>query len=382
MEIPLLDLTRIYGPIIEEFEEVLRGIARHQRWILGPELDSFEKNVAKFLGIKNAIGVSSGTDALVLALRSLVIRSGEEFFSQDDLIITTPFTFVATGEAIVRAGAKILFVDIDRDSFNISPEAVERALNEFDNVRGMVVVHLYGQSADMDRLKAIADKYGLFIVEDCAQSFGAKFRDKCIGGWGDVGCFSFFPTKNLGGLGDGGLVATDDYQLSEIIRMLRNHGGRDKYNIEHIGYNARLDTFQAGILSVLLKYIENFIEKRRKIASWYIDNLAENKLICLPKEEPNCYHTYNQFTIKVKGDCSLRDNLLSYLHRQGVGATVYYPVLLSDMKAFDDRFIYASGGTPNAADLCSRVVSLPIYPNLKEEEVFYVCRCINEFFRK
>jgi len=299
--IPMLDLKLEYLSLAEDLEEPLLKAATRAKYILGDEVKQLEEKIANYVGTKFAVGVSSGTDALVLSLRALAIqRNKKEFFDKEDLIITTPFTFTATGEAILRAGATPLFVDIDPDTYNIDPEQVERAVKEYGSrVKGILPVHLYGQPCNMDEIMRIAKEYGLFVVEDCAQSLGAKWDGKQTGSFGDTGCFSFFPTKPLGGFGDGGMITTNNEELYELLLMLRKHGGKDKYNVEYIGYNARLDTIQAAMLLQKFKYLDYFNKRRREIARNYNEQFKSISWIKTPYEQQKAYHVYHQYTIRI-----------------------------------------------------------------------------------
>jgi len=378
--IQLLDLQEEYRYMIEEIDHVvLKNIAKAQ-YILGPEVKELEDKIAQYIGVKHCIGCSSGTEALVLSLRALAIKiKGQEYFDKNEKIITTPFTFTATGDAILRAGATPVFVDIDLDTYNIDPKKIREYLNRSKNVVGIIPVHLYGHPANMDEIMEIAREYNLFVVEDVAQAFGGMWKDKKLGSIGTTGCFSFFPSKNLGGFGDGGMVSTNDGKIAEIIRMLIKHGGKDKYNVEHIGYNARLDTLQASILLAKFKYVDEFNERRRRIAEFYNKELKNIKEIVLPKKEANSYHVYHQYTIRVKH--GKRDKLKQFLQEKGISSMVYYPFLLKDMKVFSDRCeVY--GNLKRAEEATKEVLSLPIEPLLKEEDILKVTNTIKEFFKK
>src|SRR3972149_441449 len=284
-QIPMLDLRREYEYMKKDIDAAISRCLEHQKWILGPEVGELERKIAEYIGVKHCIGISSGTDALVLALRALAIKTkGKEYFDRDDEIITTPFTFTATGDAILRAGATPVFVDINPDTYNIDPVKIREYISSAgpDNIVGIVPVHLYGQSCGMDEIMEIARENDLFILEDVAQAFGGKWKGKRLGAIGTAGTFSFFPSKNLGGFGDGGMVSTNDDEIAELVRMLLKHGGRDKYNVDHIGYNARLDTLQAAILLAKFKYIDEFNERRRKIAEIYNRELADIDGVVLP----------------------------------------------------------------------------------------------------
>jgi len=346
------------------------------KYILGPEVSELEQKIANYIGTKHAIGVSSGTDALVLSLRALAIKNkAQEYWDKEHLVITTPFTFTATGDAILRAGATPLFVDIDPDTFNINPEQIKLALEKYgNNVVGIIPVHLYGQPANMDEITKIAKENNLFVVEDCAQSFGAKWDGRQTGSFGDTGCFSFFPSKNLGGFGDGGMITTDDDELAEIIKMLRKHGGKDKYNVDHIGYNARLDTIQAAILLAKMKYIDEFNNRRREIASFYNEDLKEIAWIKTPQVHKKAYHVYHQYTIRV---LNKRDEVQKKLKEEGIQTMIYYPVSLHQMKVFKNR-CECLGELKNSTEATKQVLSLPIEPMYGEE----VCRKVVEGIRK
>jgi len=381
--IPMLDLKLEYEYMKDEIDAAIRKCLEHQSWILGPEVKELEEKIANYLGVKYCIGVSSGTDALVLSLRALAIKlKNKEFFDKEDEIITTPFTFVATGDAILRSGATPVFVDIDPKTYNIDAEKIEEYIKENNskNIVGIIPVHLYGLSCNMDKIVDIAKKYNLFIVEDVAQAFGGMWREKKLGSIGTVGCFSFFPSKNLGGYGDGGMVATNDEELAELVRMLLKHGGKDKYNVDHIGYNARLDTLQAAILLVKLKYVDEFNEKRRRIAKIYDENLKGLPDIIRPlnlKESLPAYNVYHQYTLRVTN--GKRELLRNYLKGKNIETMVYYPLPLHKMKVFDGRCeIFRE--LKNSELICGEVLSLPLEPLMKEEEILFVSKAIKDFF--
>ncbi len=379
--IPLLDLKQEYRYMLEDIDNALLKNIADAKYILGPEVRELEQKIAEYLGVKHCIGCSSGTEALVLSLRALAIKTkGKEYFDRTDKIITTPFTFTATGDAILRAGATPVFVDIDPKSFNIDPDKIRKYLSMHyrsngSRVVGIVPVHLYGHPCHMDQIMEIAREYDLFVVEDVAQAFGGMWKGQKLGSIGHTGAFSFFPSKNLGGFGDGGMVATKDEEIAELVRMLIKHGGKDKYNVEHIGYNARLDTIQAAILLAKLKHIDEFNQRRRKIAQIYNQKL-EGLNVGLPiVEDSNVYHVYHQYTIRVPAD--KRDKLQGYLKANNVSTMVYYPVPLHKMKVFEGRC--------EAIDIIEaevapkEVLSLPIEPLLTEEEIDFVCTAIREF---
>ncbi|MGQ9623679.1 MAG: DegT/DnrJ/EryC1/StrS family aminotransferase [Candidatus Caldatribacteriaceae bacterium] len=376
--IPMLNLTKETLTIYPRIEASIDKVIIKSNFILGEEVTKLEEKITSYIGTKYAIGVSSGTDALVLSLRALAIkRKHEEYWERDDLIVTTPFTFTATGDAILRVGATPLFVDIDRDTYNLNPALLREAMKKYGNrVKGIVPVHLYGRPCNMDEILAVAEENGLFVVEDCAQSFGAQWNGKQTGSFGDTGCFSFFPSKNLGGFGDGGMVTTSDEELAELVRMLLKHGGKDKYNVDHIGYNARLDTLQAAILLAKMEYVEELTERRRKIAEIYTTNLQATGWVKVPTVQEKAYHVYHQYTIGVPE--GRRDALQHALKKKGIDTMVYYPVPLHRMKVFKKRC--AIGGSLEESERASReVLSLPIEPLMREEDILRVVKAIQEF---
>jgi dTDP-4-amino-4,6-dideoxygalactose transaminase len=376
-QIPMLDLRLEYEYMKEEIDSAIKGCLEHHKWILGPEVKELEDRIAEYIGVKHCVGVSSGTDALVLSLRALAIKlKGQEYFNRTDEIITTPFTFTATGDAILRAGATPVFIDIDPETYNIDPEKINRYVSENgSSVVGVLPVHLYGQSSNMDEIMEIGKEYNLFILEDVAQAFGGMWKNKKLGSMGTAGAFSFFPSKNLGGFGDGGMVATNSSEIAETVRMLLSHGGRDKYNVDHIGYNARLDTIQAAILLVKLKLVDEFNERRRKIAEFYNEELRDIEGIELPKFLPETYHVYHQYTIKVLD--GKRDYLQKYLKEKGISTMVYYPIPLHKMRVFEGR-AKVFDTLKESERVIKEVLSLPIEPLLDREELMVVVNEIKQ----
>ncbi len=367
--IPILDLNREYAHMQGAIDKSIQKCLKHQQWILGPEVAEFEKKFSEYLSVKHCIGVSSGTDALVIALRALAIKiKGKEYFTREDKIITTPFTFTATGDAILRAGATPVFVDIDPQTFNIDPNQIEEALTP--DVVGIIPVHLYGQACAMDRICAIGKKHNLFVLEDVAQACGGEWKNRKLGTLADMGAFSFFPSKNLGCFGDGGMISTHDDRLAELSRMLMKHGGKDKYNVDHIGYNARLDTLQAAVLLAKLKYLDKFNMRRKKIAAIYSKELEGISSILLPNAASES-HVFHQYTIRVSD--GKRDQLQTRLKESGIGSMVYYPVPLHKMAVFKDRSVVGKSLT-YAEKAAQEVLSLPIEPLLAKPEIVYVCR--------
>jgi dTDP-4-amino-4,6-dideoxygalactose transaminase len=364
MKVPFLDLKRQYSAIKKEIDEAVFSVLSNTQFILGPEVKSFEEKVAAYCGTKFAIGVASGTDALLLSLRAGGVKSGDE-------VITTGFSFFSSAGVISRLGANPVFVDIDPETYNINPDQIEKKITP--KTKAVMPVHLFGQCADMDPIIDIAKRHGLQVVEDAAQAIGAEYKGKKAGAIGDFGCFSFFPSKNLGGAGDGGMVTTYDPEMAEMVRILRVHGSKPKYYHSTIGYNSRLDTIQAAILSVKLKYLDDWTKKRREHAEVYNSAFKDLDMIT-PKKESFNYHIYNQYTIAVKN----RDELRNYLKEKQIGHDTYYPVPLHLQECY--RFLgYKRGDLPVSEKKAGEVVSIPIYPELTEEEQDYVISTIKEF---
>lgn len=379
-KIPVLDLKREYEYMKGDIDSAIRGCLKHQRWISGPEVEELEAKISKYLGVRYCIGVSSGTDALVISLRALAIKlKDQEYFDRDDKVITTPFVFTATGDSILRVGAKPAFVDIDLNTFNLDPTKIRDCLkhSKTNKVVGIIPVHLYGQACNMDEVMDTADKYNLFVLEDVAQAFGGMWDGKKLGSIGTAGAFSFFPSKNLGGFGDGGMIATNDDDVAEIARILKKHGGKDKYSADHIGYNARLDTIQAAVLLAKFKYVEELNKRRRSIAKKYDKCLKDIGELILPKSLPKAYHVYHQYTIRT----SKRDDLQSYLNKKGVSTRIYYSSPLHKMRLFSNCVGKITGSLENAEKASGSVLSLPIEPLQSEEETAYVIESVRGYFR-
>ena len=375
----MLDLRLEYKYMKKEIDSAIKKCLDHQKWIFGPEVKELEDKVAGYLGVKHCIGSSSGTEALVLSLRALAIElKGQEFFDKTDGIITTPFTFTATGDAILRSGATPVFIDIDPATYNIETARIREYLNSSlkSNVVGILPVHLYGQSCNMDEIMDIAEQHKLFVIEDVAQAFGGAWKDKKLGSIGTTGSFSFFPSKNLGGFGDAGMVSTNDDKIANIVRMLIKHGGKDKYNVDHIGYNARLDTLQAAIIGAKIKYLDEFNERRSRIAVFYDNALGNLNDISLPMSLPTAHHVYHQYTIRLKN--GKRDDLQRFLNEKNIGSMVYYPVPMHKMRVFDERhksFLPLNESEKAAAE----VLSLPIEPLMKDRDLMSVVKAIKSF---
>lgn len=383
-QVPMLDLCTEYQYMKQDIDAALQRCLAHQKWIFGPEIEAFEAAVVSYLDVHDCIAVSSGTEALVLSLRALAIeRTGAEYFTRDDQIITTPFTFTATGDAIVRSGATPVFLDIDPRTCNIDPAGIREYVSSTQasgRVAGIIPVHLYGQPAAMDEIMQIAEEYGLFVVEDVAQAFGATWKTRKLGSLGTTGAFSFFPSKNLGSFGDAGLIATSDKAVADMARMLIKHGGRDKYNVDHIGYNGRMDTLQAAVLLAKLRYIDEFNSRRGQVAAFYIKELADIPGLSLPvpawKADDTCVpHVFHQFTIRTDS----RDALQAHLRSEGVASMVYYPVPLHKMKVFQGR-MHCPGSLPEAEKAAEQVLSLPVGPLQQAEESAFVVEKVRSFF--
>lgn len=386
LKIPILDLTRQYRSIKEEIDQAIWRVVESGRFILGPEVEAFEKEIADYLGVKHAVGVASGTDALLLSLKALGLGPG-------DGVIVPSFTFFATAGVVVNVGATPIFADIDPRTFNIDPQSVQAILENRTSFyrasftshsanpgncipRAIIPVHLYGQPADMDKIMAMAQEYGLYVIEDAAQAIGAEYKGKKVGTIGHLGCFSFFPTKNLGAYGDGGLVVTNDDELAERIRMLRVHGSKPKYFHHMVGTNSRLDALQAAILRAKLPHLSNWTMARNRIADRYDELLGDLEGLIVPYRAPDRTHIFHQYTIRVLE--GKRDSLRAYLAEQGIGTEVYYPLPLHLQPCFRDLG-YREGDLPESERASREVLSLPMFPELTEEEQDYVVSKIREF---
>jgi dTDP-4-amino-4,6-dideoxygalactose transaminase len=367
MKVPYIDLQRQAAQLRAELLEELAKVVDECTFVLGPHVSAFEEEFAKYLGVKHCVAVNSGTSALHLALRVLDIGPGDE-------VITTPFTFVATAWAIAYVGAKPIFVDVDPTTFNIDPAAVERAITP--RTRAIIVVHLFGLPCDMDALVKICDRYGLVLVEDAAQAHGARYGGRMIGTFGRVACFSFYPTKNLGAIGEGGALVTDEPNIAVRARSLRDHGSDRKYHHVEVGYNYRMEGIQGAILKVKLKYLDQWNAERARLARLYIDLLSDTPLT-LPRQNPGCIPVWHLFTVR----CNRRDELKRYLEEHGVGTAIHYPIPLHLQPAFA-HLGYKPGDLPVAEQLSRECLSLPLYPGLTEEEVKFVADTIRKFFAR
>ncbi|MBM7684512.1 DegT/DnrJ/EryC1/StrS family aminotransferase [Defluviitalea raffinosedens] len=393
--IPLLDLKKQYETIKNEIDERLQKVISSAQYIMGEEIRILEKKMEEYIGCKYAITCANGTDALVLALHALNIGDGDE-------VITSPFTFFATAEAISRVGAKPVFVDIKKDTYNIDPDKIEEKINK--NTKAILPVHIFGQPANMDEIMTIANKYNLYVIEDACQAIGAEYKGKKVGNIGTIGCFSFFPTKNLGAFGDGGMITTNDETLAALIKALRVHGsgelGRSAYNLINgikeeqeenidiedktvydaakyynyfIGYNSRLDNIQAAILNVKLKYLDEWNASRRRLAEYYTENLKDTHLIT-----PMVHHDVNSVFHLYILQSENRDELTLYLKEKGIATGIYYPVPLHLQNVYKNLG-YQKGDLPVSEYLSCRTFAIPLYPELSKAEQDYVINAIFDF---
>jgi len=372
MNVPLLDLKEQNQLLRPEIEAALARVLDTNAFILGGEVAALEKELAEYCGTKYAIGCASGSDALLLALMALDIQPGDE-------VITTPYSFFATVSSITRLGAVPVFVDIERDTFNLDVAQIESKITE--RTKAIEPVHLYGQCANMQALKSISEKRGIPIVEDAAQAIGADENGVRAGAMSEIGCFSFYPSKNLGGMGDGGFLTTSDDALAKKLNALRVHGSEERYYHRWVGLNSRLDGFQGAVLRVKLPHLEVWTEQRRENAALYRQLFTDAGLteqIVLPFERPNARHIYNQFVIRVP---NRRDELRSYLTEQRIGTDIYYPVPLHLQECFA-YLGFREGDLPEAERAALETLALPIYPELRREQQEYVVDRIAEFFRR
>ena len=354
--IPMVDLKSQYHALKDEIDQAVAGVLESCAFILGPQVQAFEREAANYLGVKHALGCASGTDALHLALRASGIGPGDE-------VITSPFTFIATAEAICYVGAKPVFVDIDPRTFNIDPEAVAAAITP--KTRAVMPVHLFGQPVDMPALSALCDRHDLLLIEDCAQSFGATIGRRQTGSIGISAGFSFFPSKNLGCYGDGGLVATSSDTVAAQVRMLRNHGSEVRYYHDVIGYNSRLDEMQAAILRVKLRRLDEFNRERRRVAHRYSELMADLP-VATPHEDDLGVHVYHQYTVLNER----RDLVMAALQQAGIASAIYYPVPLHRQNVFAGDC--AELALPVAESVAARCFSLPIYPELEDGQIVHI----------
>ena len=384
--VPLLDLKAQYAQIRAEVMPIIEEVCASQRFILGEHVLALEAEVAAYCASAAGVGVSSGTDALLLALMALGVGAGDE-------IITTPFTFFATAGTIARLGARPVFCDIDPVSFNLSPQAVSDFIDQHcrvqgsqllnratgGRIKGLMPVHLYGQSADMDPLMAVAKQYNLKVIEDAAQAIGTEYQGVRVGSIGDIGCFSFFPSKNLGAFGDAGLCTTNDAELAESMRVLRVHGGKPKYFHAVIGGNFRIDELQAAVLRVKLKYLDGWTAARQRNAAYYTAAFAAAngaKNLITPQATVKGRHIFNQYVVRVQN----RDALKDHLTAQGIGTEIYYPVPLHLQKCFS-YLKHAPGDFPQSERAAAETLALPIYPELTQTQLDHVVASVAAFYR-
>lgn len=423
MNVPLFDLTRQYKNLKKEMIDVFDSVLSNGRVILGENVKKLEEEISDYIGVKHGIGVANGSDALFIALRALGIKEG-------DYVITTPYTFFATASCITRNGANPIFVDIDPETYNLNLDQVEEMLENHpkkESIKAVIPVHVFGQTVDLERLEKIREKYGVKILEDCAQSIGSTwtYSDGTVkksGSIGDAAIFSFFPTKNLGAYGDGGMIITDDDEIAEFCRSFRVHGSKKKYIHDVVGINSRLDELQAAFLRVKLKYLDEYTEKRRKVAKWYWEEFKKccglrvidgkkvfsrdltnnlqpttNNGTYTNNEQPTTYngfsiicpnvpsdfsHVFHQYVVRFKGFTrEKRDALRKYLKENGVGTSIYYPMGLHQQKCFEE-YVPDNLVLPETEKACEETLALPIFPEMTDEEVEYVVQQIAKYLDK
>ncbi|HEV3164669.1 MAG TPA: DegT/DnrJ/EryC1/StrS family aminotransferase [Isosphaeraceae bacterium] len=371
LAVPALDLKAQYQTIREEIEHAIRGVIESQHFILGPEVAGLEAELARYCGAPHAVGCASGSDALLLPLLALGVGPGDE-------VVTSPYSFFATAGAIWRTGARPVFVDIEPDTFNIDPSRLKAAVTT--RTKAIIPVHLYGQTADMDPINAIAETHGLPVLEDAAQAIGASYHGHRAGTLGLVAAFSFYPSKNLGGFGDAGMITTSDQHLASQVARLRVHGMEPKYHHHDVGFNSRLDALQAAVLRVKLRYLDTWTAARREVAARYFRMFDAHGLantVQLPVERHEHFHVYNQFVIRVPG--AARDALRAHLGTCRIGTEIYYPIPLHLQVSFKS-LRHQQGDFPRSESAAQQTIALPIYPELSEEAQQHVVGSIAEFF--
>jgi dTDP-4-amino-4,6-dideoxygalactose transaminase len=376
LQVPFLDLKAQYATIKDKIDAALRRVVESQHFILGPEVEALEENIAAYCGVKHAVGVSSGTDALLVSLMALDVGPGDE-------VIIPTYSFFATAGVVARLFAKPVFIDIDPDTFNIDPSKIEPAITH--KTKAIIPVHLFGQCADMDPIMEIAHKHNIYVIEDAAQSLGAEYKGKRAGSMGHLGCFSFFPSKNLGGFGDGGMVVTNDTDLYEKVKKMRVHGSKPKYYHKIVGGNFRLDALQAAVLNVKFKYLDEWSQKRRENAAFYDSNFADTEavksgLLKLPQAvykngDDENHHIYNQYTITSES----RESLRTYLKENGIGTEISYPVPLHLQECFAPLG-YIKGDLPVSEMCAEKALSIPIYQELSEEQKNEIVKKTADFY--
>ncbi|CDF57743.1 DegT/DnrJ/EryC1/StrS family aminotransferase [Thermobrachium celere] len=364
MKLQLLDLKAQYETIKEEIKEAVINTIESGHYILGPQVKKLEEDIAKYCGVKHGIGVANGTDALVLTLKAFGIGEGDE-------VITTPFTFFASAETVSQVGATPVFVDVRPDTYCIDADKIEEKITS--RTKAIIAVHIFGQMCDMDKIMDIANRHKLIVIEDACQAIGAEYKGKKAGSIGHAACFSFFPTKNLGGYGDGGMVVTNDDEIAQKIRMLRFHGSKIKYYHDMIGYNSRLDEIQAAILNVKFKYIDEWNNARKEKAHVYNELLRGTKCVT-PYEDSKCKHIYHLYILQHEN----REELLKYLNENGVATGIYYPVPLHLQNVYKNLG-YNEGDLPVSEMLSKRTFAIPLYPEITFDQQKYVADLIKKF---
>jgi dTDP-4-amino-4,6-dideoxygalactose transaminase len=372
MHVPMTDLTKQYAALKEEIDTAIQRVLVSGRFILGPEVEAFEREIADYCGVKYAIGVASGTDALILSLMACGVQPGDE-------VITTPFTFIATAEAISHCGARPVFVDIDHRTYNIDTSQIEPRISA--RTRAIIPVHLFGQPAEMDAILKLRNKYNLKIVEDCAQALSAMYKEKKVGSIGDAGCLSFFPSKNLGAYGDGGMIVTNDLQIAASARMLRQHGAKTTYYHVLPGFNSRLDAIQAAILRVKFKYLENWSSLRRQAAQLYTQLFKDVDGIEPPFVAAHTTISANYYTVRLNNRRIDRVELRKYLATKDIDTAVYYPLSLHLQEAYK-VLSYKQGDYPESELAQEQVLSFPMFPEIDHDQVVEVVDRTKEFCNK
>jgi dTDP-4-amino-4,6-dideoxygalactose transaminase len=370
--IPLIDLKKQYKSIHKEIDEAIMDVIHNCEFVQGKRVEQFEKDFAKINKAKHCVACGSGTEALHLALLSLSIG-----FS--DKVIVPTNTFIATAEAVIQTDATPVFVDID-EFYNLNPEGLENII-ETETPSAIIVVHLYGQPAQIDKIQKICKKYNLLLIEDCAQAHLSEFNEQKVGTFGDVGCFSFYPGKNLGAYGEAGALITDNVDIANKARFLRNHGSMKRYKHEISGFNYRMDEIQAAVLNVKLKYLDEWNNKRIQVAKWYNEELKDLQEIELPKVQDNVKHTYHLYVIKAS-DKKVRNELAEFLNNKGISTAIHYPIPLHLSHAYRELDFVGTEDLSKSENACNRILSLPMYPELEKEEVKFVCDKIKEYYNR
>ena len=362
MNIPFSTMNYLHKELKDELYEKFDKIYKSGWFIQGKEVEKFEKNFAKYIGVNNCVGVGNGLDALKLSLMAIGIKQGDE-------VLVPSNTYIATVLAISQVGAKPILVDPDIKTYNISKEEIEKNITK--KTKAIIVVHLYGQSANMDEIVDLAKKYNLYLIEDCAQAHGALYKGKKVGSFGDIGCFSFYPGKNIGALGDGGAIVTNNTEYAEKIRAIANYGSKEKYKHIYIGINSRLDELQAGFLNVKLKHIDKMINERQRIANLYLKGINNDKII-LPTVGTNRNHVWHIFAIRTKN----RNKLKKYLEQNGILTVIHYPISIAMQKAYEN---YNLDNLPIAKMISDEELSLPMYYGMSDDEINYVIDIVNKY---